>query len=290
MLANAGAVSAAIAARLETEAEELSAAFDSAEPGAVRYCWIDNLLPDDIMFAAFSLLPALASMMRLKNLKERKFVTAELDVLAEPIRQLVMALNSRAVADVVARIIGVPCLETDPKLYNSGITAMVPGDFMCPHLDNSHDYDRTRRRVVALLYYLSPYWQSDYGGSLELWGDNRRTPPQAVDFRGNRLVIMETTDQSWHSVQPVLGPMPRINAISYFYAPSTEQRPLRLTRFAPWPHHRVQELLFSAEFHLRSLAARLAGRRLRFNRHLYTGRVRPAAAAERQDVPAPEQP
>lgn len=288
MLADAGAISATIAARLEAEADRLNAAFGSAESGGLRYCWIDSLLPDDVMLAAFSLLPALAGMVRLKNLKERKFVTAELDALAEPIRHLVMALNSRAVADVVARIIGVPFLETDPKLYNSGITAMVPGDFMCPHLDNSHDYDRARRRAVALIYYMAPFWRADYGGSLELWDSNRRAPPSAVDFRGNRLVIMETTDRSWHSVKPILGPLPRVNAISYFYAPSEERHPLRLTRFAPWPGHRVQELMFSAEFHLRSLVARLAGRRLRFNRHLYTGAG--AAPREAQDVPAPEQP
>jgi hypothetical protein len=42
-------------------------------------------------------------------------------------------------------------------------------------------------------------------------------------------------------------------------------------------------LLFSAEFHLRSLAARLAGGRLRFNRHRYTG------GQAQQDLSAPEQ-
>jgi hypothetical protein len=280
-------MSAAMADRLGAEADALGEASAAGEPGGIRYCWLDNLLPDDVMLAAFSLLPALAGMVRLKNLKERKFVTAELDALAEPIRHLVMALNSRAVADVVARIIGAPYLETDPTFYNSGITAMVPGDFMCPHLDNSHDYDRARRRVVALIYYIAPFWRADYGGSLELWGSDRRRPPQAIDFRGNRLVIMETTDRSWHSVGPILGPLPRVNAISYFYAPETERHPLRLTRFAPWPGHGAQELLFSAEFHLRSLAARLAGRWLRHNPHRYTGAR--AASREAQEMPAPEQ-
>ncbi|MGE5145545.1 MAG: 2OG-Fe(II) oxygenase [Candidatus Eiseniibacteriota bacterium] len=290
MLADASAVSTVIAARLDSESTELAATFGKAEPGAVRYCAIDNLLPDDLMLAAFSMLPALAGMLRLKNLKERKFVTAEIDALAAPIRHLILALNSRAVADVVARIIGVPFLEADPKLYNSGITTMVPGDFMCPHLDNSHDYDRGRRRVVALLYYFSPYWRHGYGGDLELWGDDRRGAPRAIEYRGNRLVIMETTDLSWHSVQPIVGPMPRVNAIAYFYAPSAEQRAVRLTRFAAWPGQRLKELLFDAEFHLRTLVARLAGRRLRFNRHLYTGRGGPAPEPEPQDLPAPEQP
>jgi Rps23 Pro-64 3,4-dihydroxylase Tpa1-like proline 4-hydroxylase len=63
-----------------------------------------------------------------------------------------------------------------PRLYNGGITKMMPGDFMCPHLDNSHNYDRTQRRAVVLLYYMSPQWREDYGGALELWTmiSNRR--------------------------------------------------------------------------------------------------------------------
>jgi 2OG-Fe(II) oxygenase superfamily len=166
---------------------------------------------------------------------------------------------------------------------------MVPGDFMCPHLDNSHDYDRKRQRAVALIYYLSPNWNDSYGGSLELWGEDRNSAPKAVEFRGNRLVVMETTDHSWHAVQPIVGPMPRVNLIAYFYAPSTVQRPLRLTRFAAWPAHPVQALLFNAEFHLRSLVARFAGHRLRFNRHVYAGAALSAAATEPTDLAAPEQ-
>ena len=223
----------------------------------MRYCAIDNLLPDDLILAAFSLLPALAGMVRLKNLKERKFVTAELDTLAEPIRHLIMALNSRVVADIVARIIGVPVLETDPKLYNSGITAMVPGDFMCPHLDNSHDYDReapARRRadLLSVAVLAQQLWRRSraVGQRPPRRAARGRVPRQSPGHHGDDRSILAFGAADRRDRCRVSTRSPTTTR----RAPSSD--PLRLTRFAPWPGHRAQELLFNAEFQLRSLAAR----------------------------------
>lgn len=82
---------------------------------------------------------------------------------------------------------------------------------------------------------------------------------------------METTDHSWHSVSKVTGPIPRANVIAYYYAPRGEACPVRLTHFAAWPGEPVRHALFSAEFRLRSLAARLGATRFRKNRHVYAG-------------------
>ena len=216
-------------------------------------------------------MPLLTSMVRRQNLKERKYVTAQLNQLGKSIVSLVTAFNNQDVADAIAGIMGKPRLEIDSRLYNGGITAMVPGDFMCPHLDNSHDHDRVRRREVVLLYYFSPHWRSGYGGDLELWDNDGTASPRAVEYKRNRLVVMETTDHSWHSIRPIVGPMPRVNVTSYYYAPRSEQSPLRLTRFASWPEQKMRGMLFRGEFHMRSLAVQaLGGRRLRPNLHAYS--------------------
>lgn len=282
MVAQAADIARTVSERLDRDAERLRKAFGPAEPGRVRCCWVDDLLPEDVLGAALRQLPPLSAMVRRRNMKERKYVTAQLNRLDETIRNLVAAFNTQPVADAIARIMGKQRLEIDPRLYNGGITAMVPGDSMCPHLDNSHDYDRARRRDVVLLYYMSP-WRSEYGGHLELWDDDRRAPPRAIEYRGNRLVVMETTDHSWHSIRPVVGPMPRVNVTSYYYAPATERSPLRLTHFASWPEHRMRGVLFDGEFRLRSFAARmLDGKRLRANRHVY----QPAPQREGESRPA----
>jgi hypothetical protein len=234
-----------------------------------RCCWIDNLLPQEILTAALSELPPLREMIRRKSLQERKYVSAQFDRLGAA-GSLAVGFGRQEIADVVAMLLGKHRLDTDPKFYNGGLTIMVPGDFMCPHLDNSHNYERQQRRAVVLLYYMAPFWCANYGGSLELWDDDRSEPPRTVEYKPNRLVIMETTEHSWHAVQPVLGPLPRVNVTTYYYAPKTEISPLRLTRYAPWPAHRLLRPYFDAEFHMRSMTARLLGKKhLVPNRHIY---------------------
>jgi hypothetical protein len=106
-----------------------------------------------------------------------------------------------------------------------------------------------------------------------LWDDDLKAAPRTIEYKTNRLVIVETTDHSWHSVGPIVGPMPRVNFTTYFYAPHTEISPSRLTHFAPWPGARrtLRDLVIEPEFQLRSLAAHLLGkRRLKANKHVYS--------------------
>jgi hypothetical protein len=268
-----------LVARLTAEAARLKADFGEPDPTRVRCCWLDDVLPQQVIEAARRNLPDPSTMVRRENMKERKFVSANLDALASPIGDLVLAIAQQPVADAVARIMGKPKLEVDPLLYNGGVTAMMPGDFMCPHLDNSHDYARVRRREVVLLFYLSAEWHDEYGGGLELWDRKRGGTARPIAFRPNRLVIMETTERSWHSIRSVVGPVPRVSLTTYFYAPAAEKAPLRLTRFTSWPGHPLRGLLFDSEFHARGLAAKLIGRRVGRNRHAYRPATPPATGS-----------
>ena len=42
----------------------------------------------------------------------------------------------------IASITGIPELLPDDKLYAGGISLMTQGQYLNPHLDNSHDKDR----------------------------------------------------------------------------------------------------------------------------------------------------
>src|SRR5207244_900447 len=86
--------------------------------------------------------------------------------------------------------------------------------FASPHLDNSHDGDQRRYRVLNLLFYVSPDWALENGGNLELW-DRRIKTPATVHSRFNRLVVMETTPGSWHSVSRVTVDAPRVCISNY---------------------------------------------------------------------------
>ncbi len=251
-------ISRIVVTRLRSDEKRLKEVFN--QPGHnIRCCWLDNLLPSEILDEAFAGLPEPRTMLRRQSLKECKYVSAALDQLSPAIRTLIAAFNDQEIADVAAALMGGSRLEIDPCFYNGGITMMMPGDFMSPHLDNSHNYDRTQRRAAVLLYYISPPWRAGYGGALELWDDGLGTKPRVIAHEPNRLVILETTEHSWHAVQPVTGPQPRINLTTYYYAPKTEIAAPRLTRYTSWPGQTVRGLYFDADFYLRTLALRLLG-------------------------------
>lgn len=94
---------------------------------------------------------------------------------------------------------------------------MYMGDFLNPHIDNSHNFDRTRYRRLNLLYYVTPEWKEEFGGCLELW-DPHVSITDTIASRFNRLVVMETNDLSYHSVSRVVAPGSRCCVSNYFFS------------------------------------------------------------------------
>ena len=93
---------------------------------------------------------------------------------------------------------------------------MFEGDFLNPHVDNSHDANREKYRRLNLLFYVSPDWKLENGGNFELW-DNKVESPKSIISKFNRLVVMETNKQSFHSVSPVLTSHPRCCISNYYF-------------------------------------------------------------------------
>lgn len=71
---------------------------------------------------------------------------------------------------------------------------MAHKNYLNPHLDNSHDAERERWRVLNLLYYVTPDWHLGDGGHLELWLDGPKKVPLHIESKFNRLVVMATHD------------------------------------------------------------------------------------------------
>ena len=64
---------------------------------------------------------------------------------------------------------------------------------------------------------MSPDWKLENGGNYELWDPsikNRIIVPSLF----NRLVVMETNQNSWHSVNPVLCDAPRCCVFTFYYS------------------------------------------------------------------------
>lgn len=214
-------IAALLHARL-VEAREEAAASYAASKDDIGYFVIDDLLPRDLAENIGARFPAVDAMTQKRSLRERKSVSAQMNRHDPLVEEAVYAFQTPEVVSLIADICGTPSVVPDPFLYAGGISAMVQGDFLNPHLDNSHDKDRARWRALNLLYYVTPDWHGGCGGNLELWPDGVGAAPVVIESRFNRLAVMATHSKSWHSVSPVLHGQRRCVS-NYYFTP----KPLR---------------------------------------------------------------
>lgn len=238
-----------IVERLERNAAELAGKFASPAGGVpTRHLAIDNLLPEEIARNFYPGFPPKERMRRLSSFRERKFTFKQLDEVPALLRDITFAIQSPELVAVVERITGIQRQVPDLRLYAGGITLMANGDFLNPHIDNSHDSERKLYRTLNLLYYVTPGWKPEFGGNLELWDDAVRTP-FVIPSLFNRLVIMETNRHSWHSVSPVRHDGQRCCVSNYYFS---EQSPdggdyFHVTSFSARPEQVIRRWVAAAD-------------------------------------------
>jgi Rps23 Pro-64 3,4-dihydroxylase Tpa1-like proline 4-hydroxylase len=207
-----------IAARLTAGEDELREGFKTSQP--TRHCCVDRLLDEDLVREVASRFPQSSTLMLLSSIRERKRVGVKVDEYDPLVRELLYAFQQPEVIEAVRRVTGYVTLLPDASLYNAGLSVMGTDDFLNPHIDNSHDGDNRHYRALNLLYYVSPDWTLERGGNLELWDKSVRQKTTILSAF-NRLVVMETTPTSWHSVCKVTATARRYCVSSYLFSPAS---------------------------------------------------------------------
>ena len=151
-----------------------------------------------------------------RDFRESKSTCSTPQNISNLVHEVSQALQSHAILDLLQDITDIQGLIPDPRLSRGGLSLMTYQDYLNPHIDNSHDIKRINYRRLNLLYYVSPQWQEEYGGNLQLW-DSRCVTPLTITSFFNRLVVMETNKSSWHSVTPVTSKRYRCCISSYCY-------------------------------------------------------------------------
>jgi Rps23 Pro-64 3,4-dihydroxylase Tpa1-like proline 4-hydroxylase len=238
---------------------------------AIRSVVVDDLLPGWVARKIFEAFPSVERMTAKSTMRERKHVAAQMDLYDPLMEEVVFAFQDPSVLALVARITGLEAMEADENLYAGGISAMIRGSYLRPHLDNSHDADRKRYRVLNLLYYVSPDWEESYGGSLQLWDDGPRGPARTICSRFNRLVLMATDPRSWHSVNEIVGNDVRRCVSNYYFSESSpEQQPyFHATSFRAEHGEGMSDLVMRADNGLRTAILKMTGDALYRNPHRY---------------------
>lgn len=215
-----------ISARMAIDSQQLTAQWRNPGGTHTRHFIVDDLLPTQLAERIYAAFPRQRTVwFQRESFRERKKTFAKLQAVDPLIGQITDAFHVGCVLSQVQSLTGIAGLEADPQLYAGGISMMGKGDFLNPHIDNSHDADRARYRRLNLLYYISPAWQLESGGNLELW-DRKVYAPQVIHAKFNRLVVMETNRFSWHSVNPILVENERCCISNYYFsAQSPERKP-----------------------------------------------------------------
>ena len=208
-----------IVERLVTNKEHLTKTFPSDNPHIkTKYFVLDDLLPAEFVMEIFKNFPQESQYFFRDTFRERKYSFAKLNELENPITDVVTdALQSLEVIREISEITQLSSLEGDPSLYAGGLSRMDQTHFLNPHIDNSHDGERERYRRLNLLFYVTPDIDEKDGGNFELW-DDRVTTPFKIPSKFNRLVVMETTKSSWHSVDPVISDIQRCCLSNYYFS------------------------------------------------------------------------
>lgn len=137
-------------------------------------------------------------------------------------------LQSPEFLKTMERLTGIPKLLHDASRAGGGLHQSPRSGFLDIHVDaNFHPFDKRLHRRLNIIVYVSPRWESAWGGELQLWsnkGDKPGALRQSVIPKFNRAVIFSTTRTSWHGVTPVRCPdgESRRSLALYYY---TRERP-----------------------------------------------------------------
>jgi Rps23 Pro-64 3,4-dihydroxylase Tpa1-like proline 4-hydroxylase len=256
--------------RLRADLGVLKAQY-AASQASIGYFYIDDVLPESIAHRIYAAFPKTGKMIIKRSLREHKFIAAQMDQYDPVLEEAIYAFQDDRVVALIRDICGLRSVYPDENLYAGGISAMGQGHFLNPHLDNSHDKNRERWRVLNLLYYVTPNWPEDIGGNLEVWPEGPAAFPVKIHSRFNRLAVMATHQKSWHSVSPVVTDKIRCCVSNYYFSdePLNADDSFHVTTFRGRPEQFVRNKALQLDAMARMMLRRAFKRGITKPRHLY---------------------
>ena len=227
-----------IVQRLNEAKEDMKKQFFFEHPIKVaRYFALDNLLPTEVAETIYANFPKPSQMKLLRLPGKIKLKYSHLKDASSLLQDINFAIQDPRVVAVIEEITEIKNQVPDTSRFAGGISTLLKGYYINPHLDNSHNVERKNHyRTVNVLYYVSPHWRRENGGNYELW-DASVNHHILVPCLFNRLVVMETNRTSWHAVNPVLCDEPRCCVFNYFFS---EQSPEGEAYFFSAPSFRAR--------------------------------------------------
>jgi len=203
----------------------LSRAFHGASP--TRFFAIEGFLRPDFLAEVMAAYPSYeravveGEQFRAVN-EKRKVQVTKSSRFPEPVKRLSDALSSREFLDTVVRITGLEGLVADPDLSGGGMHVMASGGRLDVHVDFNILRPHELYRRLNILVFLNERWEERWGGHFELWDADVERCLERLAPLGNRCVVFNTTETSYHGVCPVRTPagITRNSFAAYYYTPT----------------------------------------------------------------------
>lgn len=255
-------ITALLTARISKDLAALKRNWELSVP--VHHIIIDDLLPQELARQVSQGMPRLEMMKRAETIRERKYTSAHYADWGAATRETFLALQDAEVLALFTQITGIKELVGDPSAYAGGVSTMQAGDFLNPHLDNSSHPRITGYRRLNALYYVTPQWQRENGGNLELWPPQMEQRVEIVSAF-NRLVLMNTDRRSLHSVNKVvIADQQRFCLSNYYFTSASPDGTsyAHTTCFRGRPGELVKDLVLRTEGLLKSKVQAFLGKPL----------------------------
>lgn len=212
-----------------------------------KYTFIDNFLDKDLFNELLKYdLSTNNHFNKYRNLYEYKYYSNHISKEFKLIDQLNKIFKEKSLLKYFEHLFNIPSLNSDPSNYAGGISLMEKNHFLNPHIDNSHLANKKLYRRLNLLFYINKKsWSLLDGGNLEIWNQSVKKF-KTILAKGNRLVIMETNLNSWHSVSKIKSSNKRVCLSSYYYSPESPENYdyYHVTKFAGRPNQLILRCIF----------------------------------------------
>ena len=169
---------------------------------------------------------------------------------------LANAFSDPKVAAVFSYLLDLDPISADPGAVGGELVLMGRGDHASPFIDASHSDCGSKIRRLKLFYFTSPDWEENKGGILEIW-DRKITGAKSIVPAADRLVIMETSETSWHSLGTVMADRQLCFLTkSYFSETGGKTRKAYASRFSGRPGEKGRRILGYTHGAIRNLLYR----------------------------------
>ena len=225
--------------------------FKLAEP--FPHCYVDNFVDSELITELISEFPTTsdpiweASTQEGIQVKLRSNWQEESDI--KPVtKSVVHFLNSGAVMKQMSRLTGIEKLISDPYYTGGGLNCTKRDGLLDVHVDGNWHHAMGVHRRLNVILYLNEVWDPQWGGALELWDDSLSKCVKSIDPVGNRLVIFETHDRTYHGHPNPLRCPPeesRKSLILYYYTAASRpesQIVVEQPHRALWRKRQMREL------------------------------------------------